>query len=101
MNRTIKSALLAITLTLGCRGALFIEPAQAKGIVTDRETAISVLIAAGYKPIEVGGFSWFSGCHGSWYQTKFTAISPSGALVAGTICNDIISKGAQILINTR
>ena len=98
---TIRAGVIIAMLALGIGVEAIIKPAEAKGFVSDPETATRVLIDAGYKPIEVGGFSWLSGCFGSWYQTKFTAISPSGTLVSGTVCTGILTKGAQILINTR
>ena len=96
----LRAASIAM-LALGIGVEAIIKPAEAKGFVSDPDTATRVLIDAGYKPIEVGGFSWFSGCLHFWYQTKFTAVSPGGTLVAGTVCSGILSKGAQILINTR
>ena len=97
----MRQNLLIISIFL----AVLLRPAsaisQTKGWATDPQTTISVLKDAGYSQITVGGFSWFSGCVGSWYQTSFTAFGPTGRWVEGTVCSGIITKGAQIIINAK
>jgi len=71
-----------------------------KGVFTNEAAALQVLIQAGYKNIVFTGFSWGSGC-GSWYQTGFIALGPSGYPTKGTVCSGILFSSASIRIDTK
>ena len=62
---------------------------------TDPDKARSVLSSNGYKNIEITGYSYFACSKDDTYQTGFTAISPSGQRITGTVCSGIL-KGSTI-----
>lgn len=52
---------------------------------TDKEGATKTLERAGYKPIKVGGYSYFGGGKDDVYKTEFTAIAINGDTVTGVV----------------
>lgn len=97
-RKKMKFARFAI---LAAFGMILTACSDESGFVTDAGTARSVLLDAGYTRIQIGGFSWFSGCGFYWFQTEFSAVGPTGRYVNGTVCSSIIGKGAQILIDSK
>lgn len=68
---------------------------------TDNEGARKTLLDAGYKPISVGGYGWFSGSKGDSYVTKFKAYSPNDStrIVTGVVCRGVFFKSSTIRLN--
>jgi hypothetical protein len=65
---------------------------------SDAPKTISVLSSQGYTDIDVLGFTWRSAVACSeddQFRTSFTATSPAGKLVSGTVCSGWL-KGATI-----
>lgn len=62
---------------------------------TDNAGTIKTLERSGYKPLNVGGYSFFGGSEGDLYKTKFRAIAPNGDTVTGTVTKGIM-KGNTI-----
>lgn len=66
---------------------------------TDNEGTRDALIKAGYHPIEVGGYGFFSGGKEDFFVTKFKAYSPdSSQIVTGVVCKGIF-KGKTIRLD--
>jgi hypothetical protein len=62
---------------------------------TDGSGAKRLLEANGYKDINITGYSILSCSKDDLYSTGFTATSPSGSKVKGTVCGGIL-KGSTI-----
>lgn len=62
---------------------------------TAPQSAKEVLEAQGYTNVDAGGYGWFSCSEDDWYKTKFTATSPSGQTVEGTVCKGVF-KGSTV-----
>lgn len=59
------------------------------------EHATKVLQSAGYTNIVITGFDFFACSDSDKFSTGFTAISPNGVAVKGTVCSGFF-KGATI-----
>lgn len=69
---------------------------------TNKEGAREALKDAGYHPIEVDGYCWFSGSSddGDFYQTRFKAWNPdSTRKVSGCVCQGFLFKGKTIRLD--
>jgi hypothetical protein len=55
-----------------------------------------VLEEQGYTDVDAGGYAWFACGQGGFYQTKFTATSPSGHNVRGVVCSGLLLKASTI-----
>ena len=61
---------------------------------TRPKSAERILISAGYHPIEVGGYSFFSCSEDDHFATKFKAYSPdSSRIVTGAVCQGWLKGG--------
>jgi len=65
---------------------------------TNPGDARRVLLNQGYTDIELNGFDMFSCGSGDTYADSFTAISPNGSVVTGTVCSGVL-KGYTIRFN--
>lgn len=67
---------------------------------TDEEGSTKALLDSGYKPIEVGGYGWFSGSKNDTFVTKFKAYSPNDStrIVTGVVCRGWF-KGSTIRLD--
>lgn len=66
---------------------------------TNSNGAKEALKDAGYHPIEVGGYGWFSCGEDDFYSTKFKAYSPdSSRIVEGSVCQGFF-KGKTIRLD--
>jgi len=63
---------------------------------TDASKATSVLTAQGYKEIQITGYNFFACSDDDFYHTGFSAKSPNGSSVNGTVCSGILFKGATV-----
>lgn len=75
-----KLSLLFVILAAGC---------------TDPESATKVLSDNGYTNIKTGGYGWVACGRDDVYSTEFSATSPSGKTVKGTVCHGFW-KGSTI-----
>lgn len=73
--------LIAVVMMAGC---------------TDGDKATSVLSAQGYKNIQITGYNPFACSQDDFYHTGFSAITPSGQQVSGTVCSGVMFKGSTI-----
>lgn len=62
---------------------------------TAPDSAKEVLENQGYTDVDAGGYGWFSCSEDDWFKTKFSAKSPSGQSVQGTVCKGLF-KGSTI-----
>lgn len=51
----------------------------------DKEGATRVLRAQGYSEVQITGYRWFTGDKNDFYHTGFSAKSPNGTAVTGTV----------------
>lgn len=66
---------------------------------TNKKGATKALTDAGYHPIEVGGYAWFSCSDNDFYATKFKAYSAdSTRIVTGCVCQGLL-KGKTIRLD--
>lgn len=66
---------------------------------TDEDGARDALIKAGYHPIEVGGYAYFTGLKNDAYVTKFkTYTADSSQIITGVVTTDL-TKRKRILID--
>lgn len=66
---------------------------------TNVDGAKSALLDAGYHPIKVGGYSFFSCSEDDFYHTEFKAYSPdSSRIVTGSVCQGLF-KGKTIRLD--
>lgn len=67
---------------------------------TDKDGANKALLDSGYKPIEIGGYGWFSGSKNDTFVTKFKAYSPNDStrIVTGVVCRGWF-KGSTIRLD--
>ena len=65
---------------------------------TDEDGARDTLLNAGFKPISVGGYGWFSGSKGDAFITKFKAYAPNDStrIVNGVVCKGLFLKSSTI-----
>lgn len=66
---------------------------------TGVEGAKKTLKSSGYIPIEVGGYSYFSGSKSDFFRTKFKAISISKDTVTGVVTKGLFFKGSTIRLD--
>jgi len=62
---------------------------------TDNQGTVEVLTANGYTKISTLGYGVFACSDTDIFATKFTAISPNGTRVSGTVCKGLL-KGKTI-----
>lgn len=68
-------------------------------ILSPVDSATEALKDAGYHPIEVGGYSWFSCGQEDLFSTNFKALSPdSSRTVTGAVCQGLF-KGKTIRLD--
>ncbi len=66
---------------------------------TNEKATREALLDAGYHPIEIGGYAWFSCSKDDYFATKFTAYSPdSTRIVKGCVCSGLF-KGKTIRLD--
>lgn len=66
---------------------------------TNPHDAKKALLDAGYHPIEVGGYGFFSCSEDDAYATRFVAYSPdSSRVVKGCVCSGFL-KGSTIRLD--
>jgi hypothetical protein len=65
---------------------------------TDKSGAKKALERNNFKPIEVGGYGWFSGSKEDVYRTNFKAIAPNGDTVTGCVTSGFF-KGNTVRID--
>lgn len=77
---------------------LFCILAAALFSCTDKDGARETLLNAGFKPISVGGYGWFSGSKGDVFITKFKAYAPNDStrIVTGVVCKGLVLKSSTI-----
>ena len=63
---------------------------------TNPQKAEKVLTSQGYKDIKITGYNFAACSKDDWYHTGFTAISPNGSLVEGTVCEGLLFKGSTV-----
>lgn len=63
---------------------------------TDEKEAQRILTANGYTDIQYTGRSWFACAESDTYATGFTAKSPTGQEISGTVCSGLFFKGSTI-----
>jgi hypothetical protein len=79
-HRLIAAILIVLLFSAGC---------------TDEKGARRVLQQNGYTNITITGYRPFMGSEDDQYSTGFTAISPSGQRVSGSVCSGVL-KGSTI-----
>lgn len=57
---------------------------------TDVDSATKTLKQNNYKPLDVGGYGFFSASSNETFATKFVAISPSGDTVKGVVTKRLL-----------
>lgn len=82
MKKIAFAALLSITLLVSA--------------CTDAPTTKKVLEQNGYTQVETKGYSFFDCSKDDFYKTKFTALSPNGTPVSGTVCRGFFFKSSTI-----
>lgn len=75
---------LLMTLLLGC---------------TDGDNTRRILAENGYTDIHLTGYKFFSCSKDDFYHTGFTATSPVGKRVSGTVCSGLFFKNSTIRFN--
>jgi hypothetical protein len=68
------------------------------GACSDAPTAERVLRENGYTDIKTTGYDFFACGKGDNFSTGFTATSPNGHKVSGSVCSGLL-KGATIRFN--
>ncbi len=63
---------------------------------TDPEASKRILEANGFKNIKITGYNFFDCSKDDFYHTGFTATSPTGQQVSGTVCSGIVFKSHTI-----
>jgi hypothetical protein len=63
---------------------------------TDNVNAKRILEENGYTNIQFTGYAFFACSKDDTYHTGFTAISPSGKFVSGTVCAGLFFKNSTI-----
>ena len=63
---------------------------------TNEESAMRALNGAGYKDIQMTGYSFFQCSEDDFYSTGFEAIGPTGNKVSGAVCAGFWLKGSPI-----
>ena len=66
---------------------------------TDAPKATSVLTAQGYQNIRITGYNWMACSKGDFYHTGFSAKSPNGTQVNGTVCSGLLFKGSTVRLD--
>ena len=66
---------------------------------TDEDGARSALIKAGYHPIEVGGYAFFTGSSGDAYITKFKAYTADSSQIVTGVVTTSMSKRKTIQLD--
>lgn len=72
--------------------ALFVGPSAC----TQPDRATDLLTRQGYTSIEITGYRFFSCSDDDLYHTGFTAKSPTGQDISGTVCAGWFFKGATL-----
>jgi hypothetical protein len=75
------TTLIALLLLAGC---------------TQADRSRELLEAQGYKDVQVTGYNFLACSEDDTYHTGFTAISPAGRQIKGTVCAGLFFKGATI-----
>ena len=77
---------------------LFCILAAALFSCTDEDGARNTLLNAGFNPISVGGYGWFSGSKCDAFITKFKAYAPNDStrIVTGVVCKGLFLKSSTI-----
>jgi len=65
---------------------------------SDVTGATKALERNNYRPLHVGGYSWFGGSKDDVYCTKFEAIAPNGDTVKGVVTKGYF-KGSTIRLD--
>ena len=65
---------------------------------TDPVESTRILKQQGYSQVQTTGYSWLACGKNDWYSTGFTAKSPAGVYVGGTVCSGIF-KGHTIRLD--
>ena len=66
---------------------------------TDPKNATRALESAGYKDVQIEGYSFF-GCSGDdTYKTRFSATGVNGQPVDGVVCSGLFFKGQTIRLD--
>lgn len=63
---------------------------------TQPNNAQQLLEAQGYTDVQITGYRWFACSDDDTYRTGFTATSPAGKSIKGTVCAGLFFKGATI-----
>jgi hypothetical protein len=63
---------------------------------TNDSKATSVLAAQGYTNIQTTGYNFMACSKGDFYNTGFSAKSPTGQQINGTVCSGLLFKGSTI-----
>ena len=63
---------------------------------TDPSTAQRVLSQNGYTDIQIKGYNFFSCSKDDTVHTGFSAKSPNGTIVEGTVCSGLLFKNSTI-----
>lgn len=63
---------------------------------SDSETALRTLQGAGYKDINITGYTPFMCGKDDTFSTGFEATGPTGVRVTGAVCSGLLVKGATI-----
>ncbi|MBK6932420.1 MAG: hypothetical protein IPH12_16810 [Saprospirales bacterium] len=66
---------------------------------TDADGAKKTVERFGFKPIEVGGYSFWNGSVTDRCKTKFKAVAVNGDTVTGAVTKGWIFKGSTIRLN--
>lgn len=75
------TAVIALLLLSGCT-----QPDRSKAL----------LEAQGYQDVQITGYNFWSCSEDDTYHTGFTATSPAGQQIKGTVCAGMFFKGATI-----
>lgn len=90
MKNTVR-AFVIIVITV----AAFVFVATSDISCIDKDGTIALLTSQGFTNINITGYDCFSCGKGDVYHTGFTAQSPNGSFVKGTVCKGWL-KGATI-----
>lgn len=71
---------------------LFVGPSAC----TQPERASDLLARQGYTDIEITGYRWLSCSDDDLFHTGFSAKSPTGQAIEGTVCAGWLFKGATL-----
>lgn len=66
---------------------------------SDPETAVRVAEAHGFRDVEVTGWSAFSCSEDDTFSTGFEATNVEGQRVSGTVCSNLLVKGATLRLD--